>query len=167
MFLVPELRLRAADLADRVLDLAGLEVLAAALVALVAPGRLAAVGADALDVAVGKEAFALRTVGLVDDLLVDVAVLLELGNDRPRPVMVCRVIGHPEPVEHHVHPFERLVEVLVVFLRERPGRDALLFGRDHDRGAMVVRTADEEDFFACPPHVADVRVGRDVRSQMT
>jgi len=166
MFLVAELRFCAADLADRVLDLARLKVLAAPLVALVAPGRLAAVGAGALNIPVGQEPLAFRAVSLVDRLLVDVALLLELGNNRLCPVVVGRIVSHPEPVEHHAHAFERVIEVLVIFLRERPGGCTGFFGRDHDRGPVVIRTADEDNVLACPPHVADIRISRDVCSQM-
>ncbi len=167
MFLVAELRLCAADLADRVLDLAGLKVLAASLVALVAPGRFPAVGAGALHVPVREEAFALRAVCLVDDLLVNVPVLLEFGNDGLRAVVVCRVVGHAETVEHDVHSFECLIEVCMVAFRERPWGDAGFFSRNYDGCPVIVRTADEDHFFAHPPHVADVRISRDVRSQVS
>jgi hypothetical protein len=32
---------------------------------------------------------------------------------------------------------------------------------------VIIRTADEDDFFACPPHVADVSISRYVRSQVS
>ena len=77
MFLVAELRLCPADLADRVLDLTRLKVLAATLVTLVSPCLLATVGTGALDVPIREETPALRTVRLVDDPLINIPVFYE------------------------------------------------------------------------------------------
>ena len=167
MFLVAELRLCPADLADRVLDLARLKVLAAALVALVPPCLLAAIRTGALHVPIREETPALRAVCLVDDLHIDIAVFHEPCNDLPSPVMVHRVVGHAEIIEVDPDPLEGLIEVPVIPLGKRPGRGSLLFCRDHDRRPMVVRARDKHDLFTHPPHVADVTVGGDVRSQMT
>ena len=76
MLLVTELRLCPADLADRVLDLTRFKVLAAPLVTLVPPCLLTTVGTGALDVPIRKEPPALRTVCLVDDLLINIPVFL-------------------------------------------------------------------------------------------
>ena len=94
--------------------------------------------AGPLNVAVRQEPLALRAVCLVDDLLIDIAVLFQFGHDCPGPVMRCRVVGHPETVEDHPHTFEGLIKMFVISFRERPRGDAGFLGGDHDRCPVVV-----------------------------
>jgi hypothetical protein len=102
----------------------------------------------------------------VHDLFVDIAIFLKGSNDRLRPVMGCRVVSHPETVKRNSHSPERIIEMPVVAFRERSGRDPRIFSGDDNRRPMVIRTADEDDLFACPPHIADIRIGRDVCPQV-
>ncbi|KAF5032160.1 hypothetical protein DSECCO2_620150 [anaerobic digester metagenome] len=166
VLLLPVLRLPAADLADRILDLAGLQVLPAPLVALVAPGDRSAVGTDPLHIAVGEEPLALRAVTLADGLSVDVAILDEPLDDRSSGLVVHGIVRHPEPVEDDIHPPERLVEVLVIALREGAWGRALLLGADHDRRSVVVGTADKDNFLPGPAHIPHIKVRRHVGPQM-
>jgi len=52
--------------------------------------------------------------------------------------MVGLIVGHPEMIEGDLHPFEGLVEVVVVAQGKVPRAHSLLLGADHDRRPMVV-----------------------------
>jgi hypothetical protein len=89
----------AAGLAARVDQLRWLQQLAA-VVALVTPGiSITAVGAFALDVAVGQEAALLRAIELPLDLFVQVAVLQDLEKDVLGDAVVVLGVGVGEQVE--------------------------------------------------------------------
>ncbi len=166
VFLLPALGLPTADFTDRILDLAGLEVLPAPLVALIPSGNGAAVGADPLNVAVREEPLARGAVTLADGLCVDVAVIDQPLHDRAGGLAVHGIVGHAEPIEDDVHTPERLIEVLMIALREFPGGRALPFGADHDRCSMIVGTAYEDDLLPGPAHIPHVKVSRHVGPQV-
>ena len=138
MLLIAKLRRASADLADRLFQLSGLEVLAAALIALVAACLLAAVGADTLHIAVGKEHLTLRAVTLAYRLLIDMPVLDEFLNNLGRCLMIHRVVGHTESVEEDAHLLKRLVKVRIVALRHLTRRHTLGFGADDYRRSVIV-----------------------------
>ncbi len=162
MPLGPVLRTAAADLADRLGDLPRLQVAAAPLVALVAPGGGSAVGADPLDVPIGEEPVAGGTVGELDLPGIDVPLLHQSLDDRLGPAVVGRVVGVSEVVELHPHPPKYLVKVVVVSGHQLRRRRSPLLGVDDDGSSMGVGSADEEGFFSHLLQPPDVDVGGDV-----
>jgi hypothetical protein len=118
MFLVPELCLCPADFADRIPDFPGLKVFAASLIAFIPAGSSSAMRAGTLNITVRKETLAPGAIRLVHDLFIDVSVPDKFGYNRSRPVMSCRIIGHAELVEYHIHPFECLGEMPVITFRQ-------------------------------------------------
>ena len=126
----------------RILDLAGFEVAATALVALVAAGLLAAVRAGALDVAVGQRLVLLGVPGDLDRLLVDVPLVLQRADDFAGEFGVGPVVGVAVVVELDVELRERLLVLFVPLQRELLGVDPLLPGVDGDGGAVHVRATD-------------------------
>ena len=154
-----ELRHLAVDLAPRVDQVGGVE-LVAAVVALVAAGLgVAADGARAFDVAVRERPAGRRRDRALRRPLDHVAVAVHgaehLLHDR---VVVDgrgageQVVGQPEGVQVlHDHP--------VVRVRELARSDAGLVGGDQDRGAVLVGARHHEDVVPDHPHVAAEHVG--------
>jgi len=150
-----------------VLDLAGFEVAAAALVALVAARRRTAVRAGALDVAVGQGVVLDGVPGDLDLLLVDVPLLVERADDVAGEFRVRLVVRVAVVVELDVELRERRLVLFVVPERELPGRDALLLGVDGHRGTVHVRPGDERRLLAELSQRARRDVAADVRPQVT
>ncbi len=166
VLLLPELGIGPADQAARFLDLSRLKVPPATLVALVPAGGGIAVWTDPHDIPVREEPLAFRAVALLDHLRIDVAVLLEGVHDGPGPPVVRLPVSHPEVIEADAHPLEDVGEVLMVTVGEFTGGYPLVLGHDHDRGAVVIRAADEEHLLAPPSQETDVEVCGDVGPQV-
>jgi hypothetical protein len=79
VFLIPELRFRLANPADRILDFSWLKVLTATLVTFIAPGLGSTVRTDPFYVPVREKSPALRAICLVHNLFVDIAFPDEFG----------------------------------------------------------------------------------------
>ena len=90
------------------------------------------------------------------------SVLNEPVYHRAGPPVVGRVIGHPEMVKDDLHPFEGLVEVGMIFFREGPRRYTVFLGTHHDRGSVVVGTADKHHRLAPPPQVTNIEICRHI-----
>ena len=150
----------------RILDLAGFEVAATALVALVAAGLLAAVRAGALDVAVGQRLVFFRVPGHLDRLLVYVPLVFEAADDIAGEFGVCLVVRVAVVVKGDVELRERLPVLLVPLEGELFGIDALLPGVDGNRGAVHVRAADIDRVLADVVQRAVQRVGGGVAPQV-
>ena len=104
-----------------ILYLAGFEVTATALVALVAAGVLATVRTGALDVAVGQRLVGLRVPRDLDLLFVDVAAFVEFADELLGEVDVGLLASMSIIVELDVELRERLLILLVVAERELLG----------------------------------------------
>ncbi len=150
----------------RVLDLAGLEVALAPLVALVAAGLFPAVGTGPFDVAVGEGLVLLGVPGDLDLLLVDVVVFDPRADELLGEFDVGLVVGVPVVVELDVELRERLGVGLVEVKRELPRLDTLLGGVDRYRCTVHVRPRNERRLLADPSEGARQRVPVDVRPEV-
>ena len=81
-----------------------LKVPAAPLVAFITACRLPAVGAGPLDITVREKPVTFRAVTLLDNCGVNEVLPEQRGDDLAGPVVVRRVVGHPEVIEFHTHP---------------------------------------------------------------
>ena len=154
----------AAEAAADVDELLGVEG-ASAVVALVAAGSVEiAVGTGALDVAVGEEATVGLAVGLEHRLGVEVAVLIEAGEDVLGDLGVVLGVRGGEQIEADAEPFPAVEELGVVVLEHLLGADAAILGFEGHGGAVRVAAGDHEDVVALHPVVSGEDVGRNVRA---
>ena len=154
-----ELGRLAVDLAARVDQLVGVE-LVAAVVALVA-ARLGegADGAGALDVAVGQGAARRRADRAARRLLDHVAVGVDLTEHLLHDGVVVARRRAGEEVVGQAEVGEVLGDDGVVLVDELLRRQALLLGEDEDRRAVLVGARDHEDVVPGHPHVPAEDVG--------
>ena len=137
-----------------------------ALLALVAVGAVvAALGAGAHDVTVGKERLRLLVVILHRGLLDELALIVKLAEEvRSRPGVGGRR-GARIDVERHAEPLERAFDQFVVAVYDLLGRDALLAGLDRDGHAVLVGSADRDHVAALQAQVTRVDIRRYVDSR--
>ena len=136
----------------------------ATLLALIAVGvRVLAVRAGAHHEAIGEEHLRLRIVELrlrLDD---------EVAGDLPEEVLARLVVdrraGAAVVIEAHPDRGEVPLGHRVVLVDDLLGRDAERHRELHDRGAVLVRAADEDDVAALEAVVADEDVGGQVRAR--
>lgn len=126
----------------------------------------AAVGADALDVAVRQEHALGRIVELRHRAAADMAGGLELGVEGFGEFAIDRRIGRIVVIEGHPERGEIALMAGLDVGDEGLWRDARLFGRKHDRRAMGVIGADEPGLVAAQPARAHPDVGLDITDQM-
>ncbi len=158
---LPHLKLgRAGDGRTRVDEVGRVQLLGAVL-ALVATGLvIAAVGAGAFDIAVGKE----TVVGDGKDLLLrhfpDQPVFPQrLGEMLRQPVVAARG-GAPEMVEGQAEPGGEIGLYLMHLGAVVGDRHPCLGGCKLGRGAVFVGGADEHHLIAARAHVAGIKIGR-------
>ena len=112
---------------------------------------------------VGLEVRAAGAVPALVGALVDVAVVVDALEDLLHALLVARVGRADEEVVGGLEPRQQRHEVLDVAVAELLRRDALSFGGERDRLAVLVGAGEEEDLLAALAHVAGQHVGGDRR----
>ena len=131
--------------------------------ALVSVGTLvAAVGASASDVAVGKELVRLFIIILLGGLLDEFAFRIELLEIFGGCAMVLLTAGAAIDIKRDAKAFEAVLDDAVVAIYDVLWRDAFLASLDGDGDAVLIAAAYEDDLLALGAKVAHVDVGRDV-----
>ena len=134
-----------------------------ALLALVAIGAfVAALGARADDIAVGKERLRLLVVILHRGPFDELALVVELAEEGRSSLGMRRGRGARIDVERHAQTAERAFDDLVVAVDDLLGRNALLAGLDGDGHAVFVRSADRNHVAALQPQIAYVDIRRNI-----
>ena len=138
----------------------------AALLALVAVGAVvAALGAGADDVAVGKEGAGLLVVVLHRALLDELALVVELAEELRSGLGVGGRRGARVDVERHAEALERTLDEFVVAVDNLLRGDALLAGLDGDGHAVLVGAANRDDVAVAQTQVAGIDVRRYVNAR--
>ena len=141
----------------------------AALLALVAVGAvIAALGAGADNIAIGKESLGLFVIVLHRGLLDKLTLIIELAEEVRSRRGMRRRRGTRINIERHAQPFERILNDVMITIDDFLRRNALLAGLDRDRHAMFVRSADRNHIAASQPQITRINIRRNVNSsQMT
>ena len=128
--------------------------------ALVAIGMLiAAMGAGAGDVAVGKELLSLLVIVLHRYLLDELALVIEFLEKGRSSLMVFRAGSAAVDVERDAQLGKRVLDNLVVTIHDVLWSNTLFAGFDGDRHAVLVTAANEHHLFALSAEITDIDVG--------
>ena len=134
--------------------------------ALVAIGMLvAAVGAGARDVAVGKELMCLLVVILHRRLLDKLACVIQLLEVFRRRFVVLLARGAAIDVERDAELSKRVLDNLVVSVHNILRGDTLLASLDGDGYTMLVAASDEHHILALSTQVTNINVGRNINTR--
>ena len=162
MDLLSILSFAAADLAYSILDLSRLQVAPAALVALVAPSRDAAVRADAFYISIGEESRTSGAIGQFDLSGIDVSVLEQGRYDLLGPMVAFRVVSIAEEIEVHVHILKYLIEVSMIFGHQLLRRDPRRLSIDNNWSSVCISAANEQHISAHLSLAPDENVRRHI-----
>ena len=155
---------RPRDGAARVDQVGRVKLLGAVLALVAARLVVAAVGAGALDVAVGQEAAVGGGIELPLGHFLDQPVVGQMPREMLREALVLRARRPPELVEAEPEAVRQLLLHLVHLRAVLGHRQTGLGGGEFGRGAVLVGGAEEQHLVPPAAHVAGVEVGGQLRA---
>ena len=154
-----------AVLGVRVDQFGGIQIAATAVLTLIALGSgMMAIGALALDVAVGKELAVLLVIELLGRLLDEFALIVEFA-EKLGGKLVMRLAGRAAvDVVGDTEFLERLLDELMIAVHNLLGGDALLAGALSHGHAVLIASTHEQHILALQAQVTHIDVGRHIHA---